>query len=277
MAITTLAGYQAARANWLHWHKSSTINGSANARFSPFSLAGGSSGVNPGHAGTGSDAIGNTANGLVPTDATVGYPAIPDFGGNTGYLAAVEIDHNQTGGPGSYIIFDCLFACGSYAFNANTALASQPSYSGRVPGGTDFTGLEIWVQQVTAATGNQAVTVTYTNQAGTGGRSTGAVGIGAAPAAQRMWQLPLQAGDTGVQTISNVQGTVATAGTFNVFVMRRLWSGSHEVAQQRDRAFPFMGSGMPQIFETSALRVIMGFTGTYNTGIVGLMAEIVVA
>jgi hypothetical protein len=37
-----------------------------------------------------------------------------------------------------------------------------------------------------------------------------------------MFRMPLQAGDRGVSRVDNVVGSVATVGTFNVLVMRRL-------------------------------------------------------
>ena len=48
------------------------------------------------------------------------------------------------------------------------------------------------------------------------------MGIGAAQTVGRCWPLPLQAGDRGIKLITNVQGTVATAGTFNVMILRPL-------------------------------------------------------
>ncbi|MGL5935247.1 MAG: hypothetical protein ACRCZI_06450, partial [Cetobacterium sp.] len=167
---------------------------------------------------------------------------------------------------------DRLFACGAYAFNANTALASQPSFSSRVPGGTDFTSLQIWVEQVTAATGNQAVNVTYTNQAGTGSRTTGAVGVGAAPIVGRCWQLPLQSGDSGVQRIDNVTGSVATVGTFNVMVLRPLWEGRVMIATAGD-LHDLLSTGLPQVFADSAMYGLVCADST-STGIPDVTFEI---
>lgn len=63
--------------------------------------------------------------------------------------------------------------------------------------------------------GSQSIAVTYTNQDGVTGRTTGTIAAtGVAPIVGRMLQLPLQAGDTGVQKIESVTSTVSTAGTF---------------------------------------------------------------
>lgn len=231
--------------------------------FSVFDLAG-----NP---GAGALAVGNTANGIVPTDALAGYPVIQAFGGGaTGYLAGVQFGSSVAC---RFTLFDCLFSAGAFAFNAAVALTAQPSYAGRVLGGTDFTNTEIWIEAVTAFTGSQSIAVTYTNQDGVAGRTTGTIATAVAPTVGRMLQLPLQAGDTGVQKIESVTSTVSTAGTFNVHVMRRLWSGRVRIANDGD-AHDFLKTGMPQIFADSALRLVVT-SDTTATGIPELQLEIV--
>ena len=250
MAITTLDGWIAAAKQRTIWKKTTTRTTVASGWFTMFDIAG-----NP---GAGTLAIGNTANGLVHTDATAGYPTVNAFGGtNTGYLGRAEF--------GSTVacrlrLFDRVFACGAYAFNANTALSAQPSFLVRIPPGevaADTAGqTEIWVEEVTVATGNLAVNVTYTNDAGTAGRTTGAVGIAAAPTVGRCWQLPLAAGDKGVSLVTNVQGTVATAGTFNVNVLRPLAAARVMVANFGD-VQDFIRTGMREIYATSALYTLV--------------------
>ena len=254
MAITTLDGIIAAPRQAVIMRRTLSRTTIAASWFSVIDLAG--------SPGAGVLAGTSTTVGVVPTDATAGCPTIDAFSGaNLGYLSAVEFSN--------YVacrlrLYDMLFKAGAYAFNANTALASQPSYAGRVPG-SDYNGLEIWVEQVTAGTGNQAVNVTYTNQDGTGGRVTGAVGINAAPTVGRMWQLPLQAGDRGVQKIDNVTGTVASAGTFNVLVLRPLWTGRVRSANDGD-SHDFLKTGLPQVFADSAFFVAVAPDSTAAGG-----------
>jgi hypothetical protein len=227
-----------------------------------------------GNPGAGTLAVGNTANGVVHTDATAGYPTINTFGGGaTGYLGRVEAFNSVIS---RIRLFDRLFSCGAYAFNANTNLASQPSFLGRVPGGTAAlcAGVtELWVEQVTAATGNQAVNVGYTNETGTAGRSTGAVGISAAPTVGSMWQLPLQAGDKGVSLVSNVTGSVASAGTFNVHVMRPLFDIRIPVANSGE-VWDYLRTGMPVLFDTSALFAAVMADST-SSGVPDLQFDVV--
>lgn len=253
MAITTLDQWIAG-AKQRQPYKKTTLRTTVALRwFSLFDVAG-----NP---GAGTLAVGDTTAGLVHTDAVAGYPTIFNFGGGDGYLARFEAACTVAC---RLRLYDRIFSCGAYAFNANQALSSQPSFLGRVPGGTAAycAGCtELWVEQVTAATGQQAVTVTYTNEAGTAGQSTGAIGIGAAPTVGSMWQLPLQAGDKGVSLVENVQGTVATAGTFNVHVMRPLGAVRIPVANAVV-VFDFLALGMPKLFEDSALFIALNADST---------------
>lgn len=266
MAITTLDAWVAAAKQRLTMDKTAARTTVASGWFSMFDLAG-----NP---GAGTLAIGNTANGLVHTDATAGYPTIAAFGGAAlGYVGRIVLGCTVAC---RLRIYDRLFSCGAYAFNANTNLASQPSFLGRVPGGTaaDCAGqTELWVEQVTAATGNQAVSVGYTNEAGTGSRSTGAVGIGAAPTLGRCWQLPLQAGDRGVSLISNVTGSTATVGTFNVHVLRPLGEARIALANAED-VQDFIRTGMPLVFADSALVVMVAADST-SSGLPNCRVDVV--
>lgn len=262
MAITSLDGYISAARQRVPLFKTATRTTVAVAWFSLFDLAG--------DPGAGTLAGSSTTAGVVPTDATAGCPLINAFGGGaTGYLGAVE----YTGSVACRIaLFDLLFKAGAYAFNANQALSSQPSYSGRLPG-TDYKGLEIWVETVTAATGNLAVNVTYTDESGNTGATTGAVGIGAAPTVGRCWQLPFASGDSGVQAITNVAGTVASAGTFNVLVLRRLWTGRVPVASGGD-VHDMLRIGLPQLYADSALFMLISPDST-SSGVPDLAVTIV--
>lgn len=216
MAITTRDGLTAAlaAAQAVQWVKTAARTTVAGIWYSVFDIAG-----NP---GAGTLAGTSTAAGVVPTDATTGCPVINAFAGaNTGYLGGVEFGSTVAS---RLRVSDLLFKAGAYAFNANTTLASQPSYSSRIPG-SNYSGTQIWLETVTAFTGNQSIAVTYKNQDGTAARTTGTIATGVAPTIGRMLQLPLQAGDTGVQKIESVVSTVSSAGTFNVLVLRPLWTG----------------------------------------------------
>ena len=261
MAITTLDQLIASATQEVRIIKTASMTTVANIPFTPFAQAG-----NP---GAGTLAGSSTAVGAVPTDATAGFPVISAFGGGaTGYINRVTFGSTVAC---RLILFDMLWKGGSYAFNASVAV-TPPSFASRVVN-TDYAGLEIWFEQVTAATGIQSVTVTYTNQAGTTGRTTGAVSQGTAGIIGRMTQMPLQAGDSGVQAVTNVVGTVATAGTFNVLVMRRLWAGRCRVVNDGG-VHDMLSTGLPQIFADSALYLVVQADST-SSGVPEVMCEIV--
>jgi hypothetical protein len=263
MPITSFdPGYVAAAKSPLTMVKTASRTAVAASWFSVYDLAG-----NP---GAGTLAGSSTTTGTVPTDATAGHPTIPAFGGgNTGYLMQVDF--------GSSVacrikLFDLLWKGGAYAFNANTSGNTPTSYASRVVGGV-YGDEQLWLEQVTAGTLVQNVNVTYINQAGTSGRSTGTVAAPAAMILGRMFQLPLQAGDTGVQGVTGVVGSVASAGTFNILVLRPLWSGRVKIANDGD-VHDLLKTGMPVVFDTSALMMAIAPDST-ATGIPEL--ELVIA
>lgn len=253
MPITKLdgfGGFLSAIKQRATWMKTGARTLVAYMPYSVFDLAG--------DPGPGALAIGETAAGLVPTDATAGYPVINAFptGGHSGYLSRVYFGSSVAE---RMDLYDRLFAAGAYAFNADTTLAAQPSYAGRVPNGS-YSGLELWVEAVTVFTGTPSVQVNYLDQDGEAG-DTGAVSLVAAMPVGRCYRLPLASGDTGIQKITRVRGTVASAGTFNVMVLRPLWVGKALVAGGGD-VHDIFNTGMPQVYSDSALYVLLAADST---------------
>lgn len=245
MAITTLDGIIGALEQNVIFNKTASRTSIAATPFSIFDLAG--------MPGAGTLAVGNTANGIVPNDAITGVPVINAFNGaNAGYLSRVDFNNTVAS---RLMIYDRLFSAGAYAFNAAVTLASQPSYLARVPN-ADYKGLEIWFECVTAFTGNLTIAVTYTNQDGVTVRTTGTIAAGFAPTLGRMFRLNLQAGDTGVQKIESITSTVASVGTFNIHVMRKLWGGRVKFANDGD-IHDFTKTGMVPVFADSSLFYIV--------------------
>ena len=244
MAIASRDDYIAAKKQRAIINKTASITAVAFQQTQNIQAAG-----NP---GAGTLAGTSTAAGVVQTDALAGYPIINAFdGGATGYLTRVEAVAPVVM---AITIADILWKGGAYPFNANVAVTS-PSWSSRVPGGTDFTGLELWVEAVTAFTGVPAVTVAYTDQGGAGG-TTGAVAAPAALGIARQYQLPLASGDNGLQSITNVTCATASVGTFNVLVIRPLFRFRIPVANYTMN-FDLTQTGMPQVFADSALQALI--------------------
>lgn len=220
---------------------------------------------------TGTLAGSSTTAGVVPTSATAGYPRILPFSGsNTGYLGNIQATNIW---PCRMVIFDRLWLAGAYAFNASVTLTGQPSYSARVPNG-NFNDLEIWVETVTSITGNLTIAVGYTNQDGVNSRSTGTVTFGTANSTHACFRFPLQSGDSGVQQINSVVSTVATAGTFNIMVLRRLAETQISAGNEFDKVSVINGELLPQVYSDSALYVLTRVNGAAGTQLVRVRADI---
>ncbi len=263
MTVTTRDGLIAAMAAGQHmpWFKTASRTAVAATPFSVFDLAG--------SPGAGILAGSSTAAGVVPTDATAGCSLVNAFtGANTGYLTRCDFGSSVAGW---IFLYDLLFKAGAYAFNANTTLASQPSYSSRIPGG-DYAGTELWLEAVTAFTGNQSIRVQYLDQGGVAG-DTGTIATGIAPILGRMLRLPLASGDTGVSRVDVVTSSVSTVGTFNVLVMRPLGAFRVSAANAGGCLGPDV-LGMPQVFADSALVAIVQPDST-ATGIPWMRFQVV--
>lgn len=191
------------------------------------------------------------AAGIVPDHTKAGYPALNAFTGSHGHIQSLNFENSVAC---RMRLYDTLWKAGPYPFNAAQALAAQPSFSSRVPDG-NFAGIEIWIEAVTAFTGNPTFSITHqAEDDSTGNVATLAAGL--APTIGRMLQIPLAAGKRGAKRIDNVACTVATVGTFNVLVMRRLAAMRVGLANVGD-THSVDRRGLVRVFDTSALTLIV--------------------
>lgn len=267
MAITTRDGWFAAPKQRIIWAKTTTRTTVAAQWFSLFDIAG-----NP---GAGTLAGASTTTGTVPTDATTGCPTINAFGGGaTGYLGAARGSSSLAGTR--IRLFDLLWKAGAYAFNVNTSGNSPTSFLGRIPGGTAALcagQTELWYEQVTAGTLVQNVNVTYNDEGG----ASSTTGVTAAPAAMivgRCFRLPLAAGDKGVSGVTGVVGTVASAGTFNLLVLRPLADFYIPAIGQVDLQ-DILRTGMPEVYTDSALFALINVASGTSSGLPDLSVDII--
>ncbi len=123
---------------------------------------------------------------------------------------------------GSVLLYDRLVANKPARGNLNT---SQTVNSVALPRFTDGIGVEIWLEVYTAVGATAAtVTVSYTNQDGTPGRTSIATISIASAGAGRMFKCQLQAGDTGVLSVQSatLSASTGTAGNFGITLLYRL-------------------------------------------------------
>ena len=263
MAITSVDSYIASAKQKVPLSKFGQRTSVAGVYFSTFDLIGNPSGGVL--AGT------STTTGVVPTDATVGYPLIDAFGGtNTGYLSSIQFGNTV---PCRMIVADNLWKGGAYAFNAVVTGQVPTSYASRIPTSGGYSTTEIWFEAVTAFTGNLNLSVTYINQSGTGGRTTGSLVFSFAPTVGRMFKLPLAAGDVGVQGITGVSATGSTAGTFNIHILRPLYTNMRCGVANDGRIDSWDKTGGVQVYADSALVLLINADST-ATGIPDVLLEI---
>lgn len=260
MTIASQADYRSALRRYIRYRKNGGDNTQygAGLNFLDMSVSGGDpSAVTP--------VTANTTSGIVPTRATSGYPDIGDLsGGVTAYLSRVQFTKDGDGTGARLILFDRLWQAGTFAIGSSPyTLSSQPSFSSRVPGGTDYVGTQLWAM----GGGNNAgttVSVQYTDQNGNTGHNTPARAIpyflaGSPPGHFDCFQLPLQAGDSGIQKVEGVT-LVNGAGTAvcHLMIIRPLWTGTAAVETVSVDHGP-LRTGMPQVFADSALAVMVQY------------------
>jgi hypothetical protein len=217
MAVTTRDGLIAAMgAGMGAQFMKSSITTVAGFNYSLFRTAG-----MPGAAAIPGTAAGNTC------DRTLAGAILLPVASNTTYMTTFQASCTTSG---VLRLADRLVETGALSFVTTTAqTVNSVALPTRATGALD---VELWLEVYTAggATASATVTCSYTNQAGTAGRT--ATLLGGIPAsgvpAQRSYQFSLQAGDTGVQSVQTfTSGTsTVTAGAGGLVLRRRLSTGS---------------------------------------------------
>jgi hypothetical protein len=112
------------------------------------------------------------------------------------------------------------------------------------------------------------VTCSYTNSAGTSGRTaTLDTNLSNVPA-RRLLPFRLAAGDTGVRSVQSVTIATAGVGTFNLVLLRRLATaympGTN--GQASDLAAGALALGMPKLYSDSCLALMAIATSSTANG-----------
>lgn len=209
--------------------------------------------------GAGALSIGNTTTGLIPTDATAGaFPFTNPVAPAQSHIGRCAASSSSVG---TVTIYDRVWHGGSYTSANGTISANTTTAVDRPADGGE---LELWAEIATALSATATtITVTYVNQDGVGSR-TATVTLLASSIASRMYPFVLQAGDTGIRQITNIAGSAAPTGTFNLVILRRLAEIPIALAAVAGQ-FDFGQLGMPRIYDDSCLALMM-HTNTTSTG-----------
>lgn len=174
-------------------------------------------------------------------------------------------------GASQCLVADRLLACGGLSGTTTTAQTVGGSIT-RYTGGT---GNQIWLEiQTQIGASVTSVTASYTNEAGTSGRTTAARVFGSTIYREihTAIQLPLQAGDLGVQSVQSVTvlATTGTAGDFACVIY-------HPLAYLFGPCLPLgpLGSlgGLPEIVDDACIAFLFQ-QGTHNIDVVGTLCMV---
>jgi hypothetical protein len=174
---------------------------------------------------------GYPAGGAVPTTAEIptlsttgALTFTPPGGGREKFMVSTFVNP-QIGGV--YLLYDRLFHIGglSGTSTADQTVQGSPA-SPALTRNTGGKGNIAWYEiYTTVGTAPATLTMTYTNQAGTGGK-TASINIGQTNFREvsRAQRIPLAAGDTGIQAIEKIalSATTNLAGNFGITIAQPL-------------------------------------------------------
>lgn len=217
MAITTLAGIESGKVMPTRFSKNISFpNGVAGRAQSTFYVAGGIPAAavapTPGLAGA----------ALTSYAGQIAAPAAS----NTTYLAGVKIYNSVAGARAAHIICDRLWHNSGFTITlAGTAqTVNSVTWPARdINGSTNGDGVYIGVEVSGATgTGTPVISVSYTNSAGTAGRTGSNIILTTASAVQSsFYTIDLQAGDTGVRSVQTLTLSATwTSGTIHLVAFR---------------------------------------------------------
>lgn len=164
--------------------------------------------------------------------------------------------------------------CGTFYATPNTysGITGGPVDTAISYNSTPYYDTQLWINIVSPVTGTLNVNITYTNQDGVAGRTTGVQGTGIT-ALGALYRMRLQAGDYGIRSIQSVVSSVSTAGNFNVLIVRELTtikvSTVNEVVCKN-----LVDLGLPIITPSSTALLPFYTFGTTSSGLSTLEIEI---
>jgi hypothetical protein len=260
MAITTLDGALAGMAPPQFIAKATTGTLVAGRPFSPFYLGG-----IPGAASAPAPGIAGAA-----LTSYAGQIPVPAASGNT-HLARFSGVHSTQGGV--LLLCDRLWHNSGVSVTTTTAQtvnsATWPARdkNGATSGDGVFIGLEV---VTTTGAGAATPNISYTNSAGTAGKTSVTVDTYAASsAAGTFYRLGLAAGDVGVQSIQSVTlGVSMTTGSISLVAYRIL--AALELPQAGiANAVDALSSGMPRLYDNSVPFLVYVPQATTNGQLTG--------
>lgn len=273
MAITTLDGALAGMRPPFFFAKAVTATLVAGRPASLWSLAG----------APGAGAFDTTLNGVtLSSTSTIPAGAIPHYDPAAGnsylgrFTAAATI-------AGRVLLLDRLWHNGGFTITSTAAQSiTSPTWPSRCPtSGTNDTpatagyGVMLAVE-VSAATGagTPTITISYTNSAGTAGRTaTNIIATVASSAIGATYFIGLQAGDVGVRSVQSLTLSATwTSGTINL-VAYRILADLELAGAFVPNALDALTSGFPRIYDGTVPWLVFIPQTTTATNVSGTYVE----
>lgn len=209
----------------------------------------------------------------IPTRSTVGaMPFTAPTASQEKFLISAGITSTIAG---VFLLYDRLFQIGglSAAITTDQPIQGSTALTRNTGGVGNIAFCEIYSQIGTTST---TLTMTYTNQAGTSGR-TSTVNIGGTGfrEATRIQRIPLALGDTGIRVIEKIAlaGSTGTAGNFGITLIQPLaWQSVASPGLMGWRDYTTGLPGIPSIHPEACLSYMFRAGGSLAPDIFGCLA-----
>lgn len=211
-------------------------------------------------------------NGAVFSGATAGaVPTPAAVAGQTSRLLRLAL--TQTGNVGNVWIVDKLWGNVPVVTTTGAQAVTSPTWPARDQTAATAGAKVYLALECSSATGNGGAvtntTVSYTNSAGTAGR-TATLASFPATAVAGTWQMfSLAAGDDGVRSVQSVTlGTSYVSGAIHVVAFRLVAELATPTANVAAKA-GFADLGLPTVWDNSVLQLVYWPTGTALGAVAG--------
>jgi hypothetical protein len=226
---------------------------------------------------------GMPAKGDVPTSGAIpdrslqgAIPFTAPGGSRDKHLIGASVTSNAAG---VFLLYDRLFHIGGLSGTSTAAQQIQddpasPALTRNTGGAGNIAFYEIYTIIGTSST---TLTMTYTNQAGTGSTSTINIGATNFREVSRMQRIPLAAGDSGIQAIEQIQltATTGTLGDFGITIAQPLaWIPVGAAGTMGWRDYTTGLPGIPVIDPDACLSLMFIPTSTAAPELFGSLATI---
>lgn len=208
-----------------------------------------------GQPGVGSTTLGQAAAGAVPVDSDLGFLTFTNPGAGNSYLGGVRGIDAATG---LIVVYDVLWVWGSggsgWSVTTTTAQNTTAPAALTRPDANGTNTELLFEVLATLGAGAATPVASYTNSAGTSGRTTTAMGYAAASVIGSVYNFPLQAGDNGVKTVQSLTLTTSmTSGTARVMIARRV--AEFPCAANIGFTYDALDLGLPRVYDDAAMLV----------------------